>query len=153
MQRSCWGPIHCHSVLSKWTKQSDKNRNSWSTTTNNKRLIKTNIKTNMSTKKFGIVAGLVFALSIVLSPAASACSLQDLSSCDNDGLMALIVQMLAGQTTTTTTTTTPTITGIPAGFQFNTNLKLGSTGDDVKYLQILLNTSADHAIGNAGKET
>ncbi|MDD3054183.1 MAG: peptidoglycan-binding domain-containing protein, partial [Endomicrobiaceae bacterium] len=109
----------------------------------------------MSIKKFGIVAGLVFALSIVLSPAASACSLQDMSSCDNDGLMALIAQMLAGQTqpTTPTTPTTPAITGVPAGFQFNTNLKLGSTGDDVKYLQILLNTSADHAIGNAGKET
>jgi len=122
--------------------------------TNNKRLIKTNIKTNMSTKKFGIVAGLVFALSIVLSPAASACSLQDLSSCDNDGLMALIVQMLAGQTTTTTTTTTtPTITGIPAGFQFNTNLKLGSTGNDVKYLQIFLNSDSATAVGNAGSET
>lgn len=110
----------------------------------------------MSTKKFGIVAGLVFALSIVLSPAASACSLQDLSSCDNDGLMALIVQMLAGQTTTTTTTTTetaPTVTGLPAGFQFNTNLKLGSTGNDVKYLQILLNADSATAVGNAGSET
>lgn len=110
----------------------------------------------MSIKKFGIVAGLVFALSIVLSPAASACSLQDLSSCDNDGLMALIVQMLAGQTTTTTTTTTetaPTVTGLPAGFQFNTNLKLGSTGNDVKYLQILLNADSATAVGNAGSET
>jgi len=156
-------PIRCHSVLSKWTKQSDKNRNSWSTTTNNKRLIK-NIKTNMSTKKFGIVAGLVFALSIVLSPVASACSLDNLSSCDNEGLITLIAQLLQQQTqpttpttptipTTPTTPVTPVITGIPAGFQFNTNLKLGSTGDDVKYLQIFLNADPDTAVGNKGKET
>jgi hypothetical protein len=108
----------------------------------------------MSTKKFGIVAGIALALSVVISPAFAACSLQDLGSCDNNGLMALIAQMLSGSTTTTTTTTTTgTISGIPAGFQFTTNLANGSTGEDVKYLQILLNSDATTAVGNAGNET
>lgn len=106
----------------------------------------------MSTKKFGIVAGIALALSVVVSPAYAACSLSDLSGCDNNGLMALIVQLLGNQTTTTTTTGT-TISGIPAGFQFTTNLKQGSTGNDVKYLQILLNSDSATSIGNAGKET
>ncbi|MFA5714912.1 MAG: peptidoglycan-binding protein, partial [Candidatus Paceibacterota bacterium] len=108
----------------------------------------------MSTKKFGIVAGIALALSVVISPVA-ACSLQDLSSCDNNGLMALIAQMLSGSTTTTTTTTTGTgtISGIPAGFQFTTNLKQGSTGEDVKYLQILLNSDPVTSLQNAGRET
>ncbi len=107
----------------------------------------------MSTKKLGIIAGsVVFALSVVVSPALAACSLTDLSGCDNAGLMALIVQLLGGASTSTTTTGT-TISGIPAGFTFTTNLKQGSTGNDVKYLQILLNSDSATSIGNAGKET
>jgi len=106
----------------------------------------------MSTKKFGIVAGIALALSVVVAaPASAACSLATLSECDNTGLMALIVQLLGGQQTTQTTGTT--ISGIPAGFQFTTNLKQGSTGNDVKYLQILLNSDTATSIGNAGKET
>ena len=106
----------------------------------------------MSTKKFGIVAGIALALSVVVAaPASAACSLATLSECDNAGLMALVVQLLGGQQTTQTTGTT--ISGIPAGFQFTTNLKQGSTGNDVKYLQILLNSDAATSIGNAGKET
>lgn len=109
----------------------------------------------MSTKKFGIVAGIVFALSVVVSPAFAACSLTDMSGCDNNGLMALIAQLLSGQQTqtTTSTTTTGSYAGIPAGFQFATNLKQGVTGNDVKYLQILLNADSATSIGNAGKET
>ena len=107
----------------------------------------------MSKNKFGIIASMVFALSIVLSPVASACSLNDLSSCDNDGLMALVVQLLAAQQPTTPPVTTPVVSGLPAGFQFNTNLKLGSTGNDVKYLQIFLNSDSTTAVGNAGSET
>ena len=107
----------------------------------------------MSKNKFGIIASMVFALSIVLSPVASACSLNDLSSCDNDGLMALVVQLLAAQQPTTPPVTTPVVSGLPAGFQFNTNLKLGSTGNDVKYLQIFLNSDPATSVGNAGSET
>jgi len=109
----------------------------------------------MSTKKIGIVAGIVLTLSVVISPAFAACSLSTLSECDNTGLMALIVQMLGSSstTTTTTTTTTGTISGIPAGFTFTTNLAQGSTGNDVKYLQILLNSDTATSVGNAGSET
>jgi len=107
----------------------------------------------MSTKKIGIVAGIVFALSVVVSPAMAACSLSDLASCDNNGLMALVLQLLAGQQTQTTTTTGASYAGIPAGFQFTANLKQGQTSNDVKYLQILLNADSATSIGNAGKET
>ena len=108
----------------------------------------------MSTKKFGIVAGIAIALSVVVSPVSAACSLTDMSGCDNTGLMSLIAQLLGGQSTTSTTTTTGTsISGIPAGFTFATNLKQGSTGNDVKYLQVLLNSNSATSIGNAGSET
>jgi hypothetical protein len=108
----------------------------------------------MSTKKFGIVAGIAIALSVVVSPAFAACSLTTMSECDNAGLMTLIAQMLSGsQTQTQTTTTGAAISGIPAGFTFATNLKQGSTGNDVKYLQVLLNSNTATAIGNSGKET
>jgi peptidoglycan hydrolase-like protein with peptidoglycan-binding domain len=42
---------------------------------------------------------------------------------------------------------------IPSGFQFNNNLVLGSTGNDVKYLQIFLNSDLSTAVGNSGNET
>ncbi len=50
------------------------------------------------------------------------------------------------------------IEGIPAGFTFDTNLKLGMSNDDVKYMQIVLNSDtdtklADSGVGSAGNET
>ncbi|MDD5098482.1 MAG: peptidoglycan-binding domain-containing protein, partial [Candidatus Pacebacteria bacterium] len=61
-------------------------------------------------------------------------------------IVNLIQALQARQTTTT-------ISGIPAGFQFTTTLVQGSTGNDVKYLQIFLNSDSATSIGNAGDET
>ncbi|MFA5086792.1 MAG: hypothetical protein WC470_00625 [Candidatus Paceibacterota bacterium] len=113
-----------------------------------------NKRKTMSTKKFTIIASVLFALSVVVTPVFAACSLQTPAECDNAGLLQLIAQLGAGTTTTTTTTTTTgSISGIPAGFQFTQNLKQGSTGIQVKYLQILLNSDPATAVGNAGAET
>lgn len=54
--------------------------------------------------------------------------------------------------------TTPTFTGIPASFTFTRNLRLGSSGDDVKYLQIVLNSDSatrlrESGVGSPGQET
>jgi len=46
-----------------------------------------------------------------------------------------------------------TVTGIPAGFKFANALRQGSMGNDVKYLQIFLNSDISTSIGNSGKET
>jgi len=104
----------------------------------------------MSTKKLGIVAGVFFALVVAVTPVIAACDLQHPSECTNEELVALIQGLLGGSSTTTPTTGTGTITGIPAGFQFTTNLKQTSTGNDVKYLQILLNSDAATQVATTG---
>lgn len=88
-------------------------------------------------------------------PVSTNCKLDDLSSCDTNSLIALMEQLLSGQTITTTndTSTSASYVGIPTGFQFATNLRQGVTSNDVKYLQILLNNDPETSIGNKGSET
>jgi peptidoglycan hydrolase-like protein with peptidoglycan-binding domain len=56
------------------------------------------------------------------------------------------------------TTTTVQITGIPAGYSFDRDLRIGSSGDVVRYLQIFLNADPDTRLtgtgaGSPGMET
>lgn len=102
-----------------------------------------------------MIASVLFALSVIVTPAFAACDLAHLTDpviCDEAGLLELAAS-LGATSPTTTTTTTGSMTGIPAGFQFTQSLTVGSTGTQVKYLQILLNSDSATAVGNAGNET
>ncbi|MDD5568928.1 MAG: hypothetical protein PHG23_00705, partial [Candidatus Pacebacteria bacterium] len=114
------------------------------------------INAKMSTKKFGLVAGILFALSVMVTPVFAACDLQHLDQCDTNGLLALIASLGAAEGTPTGST--GSLAGIPAGFQFTQNLKQGSTGTEVRYLQIFLNSDpvtkiATTGAGSPGNET
>ena len=111
-------------------------------------------------KKLSLIASAMFAVSVfVAAPVSAACTLQTLGECDQAGLMSLIGSL--STTTTTTTTTTPATASfgsIPAGFTFTKNLTLASKGEEVKYLQVFLNSDpttqvAASGVGSAGKET
>jgi len=74
-----------------------------------------------------------------------------------DELMAEIEE-LQDQLTELTGEAVITIEGVPADFTFETDLKQTNTGDDVKYLQIVLNSDsetqlAESGVGSAGNET
>ena len=52
----------------------------------------------------------------------------------------------------------PVIEGVPAGFVFETNLKYGMISDQIKYLQVFLNSDpdtrlAETGVGSLGQET
>ena len=73
-------------------------------------------------------------------------------------LTDLIESLTTGGTIIPTPTTGGAITGIPSDFTFQTNLKLGSAGDDAQYLQIVLNSDVEtqlavSGVGSAGNET
>ena len=120
----------------------------------------------MSKKLLGLFAGIVFTVSVMVVPVkAEVPDIGDLSKYSNEQLVAMILEMLTPGSSAETDTTTPQTgssnwvsLGIPQGFQFNTNLKLGMTSNDVKYLQIMLNSDPDTAVaitgaGSKGNET
>ncbi|MFA5643789.1 MAG: peptidoglycan-binding domain-containing protein [Candidatus Paceibacterota bacterium] len=115
-----------------------------------------------SKKKFSVALSTIAFALVVASPVGAVCSISTLSECDNNGLIAVITQLMGGSQTTTTTTTTTTGTTAIAACQgitsFDRNLTVGSSGADVKCLQALLNQSADTqvaatGVGSAGNET
>jgi len=62
-------------------------------------------------------------------------------------IQAIINQLMAQLAAMTGTSA---ITGVPSTFSFTKTLQFGATGDDVKYLQLILNSSADTRIASTG---
>ncbi|MBM3281231.1 MAG: peptidoglycan-binding protein [Candidatus Harrisonbacteria bacterium] len=84
----------------------------------------------------------------MLMPAAFAQSVTDVAS-----LQALIAQLtaqLAALQGSGSASTGVSVAGIPAGFQFTSNLTVGSRGTDVKYLQMLLNADSATQVAASG---
>src|SRR3989344_6771114 len=75
-----------------------------------------------------------------------------------NALMAQLATLQSQLATVQTGTTGGAITGVPADFSFTANLKQGSSGNAVKYLQIVLNSDsatqiAASGVGSMGSET
>ncbi|MDD5621514.1 MAG: peptidoglycan-binding domain-containing protein, partial [Candidatus Pacebacteria bacterium] len=81
-----------------------------------------------------LFAGISVLAMIAMVTPTSAITVEELTA----QIAALTAQIAALQGTTTTTTGTSAITGVPAGFTFQTNLKLGSNNSDVVYLKKVL---------------
>lgn len=102
---------------------------------------------NSSSKKFVVgFAGFAIALSLVLGAAAPA---QAATVAELQAMIATLQAQLAGASTATVA---------PASYTFARNLTVGSTGSDVKNLQMLLNSNpatrvAVSGAGSPGNET
>ncbi len=78
---------------------------------------------------------------------------------DINALLAQIAQLQAQIAALQGSSSTGTsVTGIPAGYQFTAPMKIGSTGEAVKYLQMFLNSNvatqvAATGVGSKGNET
>ena len=109
----------------------------------------------MSIKRTIITTVVALALVAVVAPlSASALTVADLQAQIN----ALMAQLNSLQGTTSTTTTGGTMPAACAGVTFTRNLTVGATGQDVKCLQAVLNTSATTQVsatgaGSPGNET
>jgi hypothetical protein len=75
-----------------------------------------------------------------------------------NALMAQIVALQSQLADIGAGEATGVITGVPAGFTFENALKQGMSGDEAKYLQIVLNSDSDtqvaaSGVGSSGNET
>jgi len=103
-----------------------------------------------SFKKIFATVTVVTMLGVAAVPApASAITATELQA-QIDALLAQIAQLQSQLTTVEGGTSTGAITGIPSGFTFSSNLTVGSTGNDVKYLQLLLNSDSATKLANSG---
>ena len=102
------------------------------------------------------ITALTCAVWMVGPGVASATTAEDLQA-TIDSLLAQVAALQV-QINAAGGTTGGAITGVPSDFTFDASLKLGDTGDAVKYLQIVLNSNsatqlAVSGVGSAGNET
>jgi len=88
---------------------------------------------------------------------AQAMTAEDLQS-QIDALLAQVAELQALIDITEEQDASVGVSGIPAGFTFDTNLSQGSSSKDVMYLQMALNVNSDtqlaaSGVGSAGNET
>jgi subtilisin family serine protease len=88
----------------------------------------------------------------------SATTTKPVSEMTREEMIAFILQLIAAMQTGGTGGSGSSLSGIPSNFTFQNNLKFGMTMIDVKYLQIVLNSSADTRValtgaGSPGYET
>jgi len=103
------------------------------------------------------ITALTCAVWMVGPGIASATAEEDLQA-TIDSLLAQVAALQVQIDAAGGTTAGGAITGVPSDFTFDASLKLGDTGDAVKYLQIVLNSNsatqlAASGIGSAGNET
>ncbi|PIP22376.1 MAG: hypothetical protein COX38_00960, partial [Candidatus Nealsonbacteria bacterium CG23_combo_of_CG06-09_8_20_14_all_39_25] len=111
---------------------------------------------NLLKKGLVVFTSVAFAL-VMVGPVSAACSLTTLSDCTNEELVGLISDLL-GQAEVEAPAPTGEVPAACQGITFAANLKLGSTGANVKCLQTLLNTDsatklAETGAGSPGNET
>lgn len=97
-----------------------------------------------------VIAGSVMALAAVAmtAPSASALTIAELEA--QIAALQAQLQQLVTQQSGGTTTTGGAISGVPSTFTFEKSLSVGDTGNDVKYLQIVLNSDAATQLASSG---
>ncbi len=108
-------------------------------------------------RKILISAVVAVAFTFAFTGSVGAVTADELQAQIN-ALLAQLSSLQSQLATVQGTTSTGAISGVPAGFTFAKNLTMGSTGNDVKYLQIVLNSDpatqvAASGAGSSGKET
>ncbi|HZX50152.1 MAG TPA: hypothetical protein VFE94_03340, partial [Candidatus Paceibacterota bacterium] len=96
----------------------------------------------------GAVAAVMVA-TVAMPPVAQAQTIEQLQA-QISSLLATIAQLQTQLATLAGGSTGGGLSGIPAGFTFTGNLSQGMSGQDVMYLQILLNSSADTQLASSG---
>ncbi|MDD5435246.1 MAG: Ig-like domain-containing protein, partial [Nitrospira sp.] len=106
-------------------------------------------KNKVKYPKYIIIPLIIFCL-VIASQSAYAATKAELIASLKLQIQAILEQIQALQEQLALLTGSSGITGIPSDFIFNTSFDIGDTGDEVKYLQILLNQDPDTKVSDAG---